>query len=174
MKNMAVVAGGLAVLLASQGLSYEREDLEEPDGYTSHILFNSEDDIYGLGSGHATWIKNLPIYGNYFIEFFHNGIEEATYGAMGLTIRLMPRWQLAPFVGVGGSYNHSFSGSRTSETLELQDQGDSYYAGYAAGGLRWLINDRRGYLELFGRQVSSSLSGDRDYWVAGLGMRVLH
>ena len=93
---------------------------------------------------------------------------------MGLTIRLMPRWQLAPFIGGGGSYNHSFSGSRTSGTLELQAQGDSYYAGYAEGGLRWLTHDRRGYLELFGRQVSSSLSGDRDYWVAGLGMRVLH
>lgn len=174
MKKALVVGLGFALLMVSQVLAYDPEDMEEPDGYTSHVLVNPKDDIYGLGSGHATWIKNMPIYGNYFVEFFQNGIEDATYGSMGLTIRLMPRWRIAPFIGGGGSYNLSLSGRKVSGTLELKRQGDSYYAGYAMGGLRLLINERQGYVEVFGRQVSSSLSGDRDHWIAGLGMRVFN
>ena len=154
---------------------FRGEDYEEPAGVTIDTILNPADDIYGVGGGWGLWLVNTPIEGDYFVHLFWNGIEDASYGGFGLTLRLMPHWRWAPFVGAGGSYNWSFTESSddgvladTSSSDELTSRGAAYWGGHIETGLRVSLESTPHLVEVLGRYTWSSLEGDRDYWLIGL------
>lgn len=171
----------LGAAAASAGIGdddWDREQYEEDAGSSFALLFNWRDDVYGIGFGAGTWLRDTPVFGDYFLSLLSSGIEDAWYGGVGMTIRLMPHAKVAPFVGAGGSYNHSLSGGRDdaagTNTVAVSgeaiptDRGESYWAWHAEAGVRvWLAN-RVGLIELMGRQTWSSLGSDRSYWLIGI------
>ena len=153
--------------------NFNREDYEEPAGGSFAILANPQDSIYGFTFGDGTWLKNTPVFGDYFLGLSSNGKEDAWYSNVGMTIRLMPHWRFAPFAGGGGSYNYSLSQtSRNTSTLpepgKFKDQGDSYWGGHAEAGFRICSPEGRMLFEIMGRYTWTSLEGDRSYWLAGI------
>jgi hypothetical protein len=167
------VAAGLLLLSALASAALDPEDYEEPAGPGAGFQLNPADEIYGLSVGYGIWLKETPVFADYFGGAFWNGIEDGWYGGLGVTFRLMPHGRIAPFVGVGGSYNLGLS-STASVTPEedLPDRGQSYWSGHAESGIRFWLPWRYRFLELTGRYTVSSLEGDRDYWLAGIGMGV--
>ena len=167
----------VAVSLASQASAWDPEYDEEPGGASFNFQFNPSDEIYGISFGDGSWIRDTPIFGDYFLTVFQNGIEDATYSGVGMTIRLMPHWVLAPFVGVGGSYNYSLSGgsddqAALAEAGVLEDLGDSYWGWHGEAGFRVATDGALGMFELSARYTANTLDGDdRDYWFAGIGCR---
>ena len=159
---------------------YDREDYEEPAGASFAFLLNPSDDVWGIGIGSGTWLVDTPIFGDYFVRLFYNGLEETTYSGIGMTLRIMPHWRVAPFVGAGGSYNYAFSRSEASSddaTLvvhgdDYSEMGHSYWGGHAEAGLRVWFNSRLQLFELMGRYTWSSNEGDRDYWLIGISTGV--
>ena len=151
---------------------FRGEDLEEPAGAGYAFIASPGDDIYGLSTGWGVWIKNTPVFGDYFVSFFENGIEDAFYTGFGLTIRLMPHWRVAPFAGAGGSYNYSWK-TKTG-TVQPADQpadrGDSYAAGHVETGVRVALPNRARMVEVSGRYTWTSLEGNRNYWLVGIGV----
>ncbi|GAF97353.1 unnamed protein product [marine sediment metagenome] len=160
----------VCVPFACPAFAFEREDHEEEAGESFAFLLNTEDDIYGISMGSGTWLKGSPVFGDYFLSLFSNRIEDAFYSAVGMTIRLMPHWTVAPFAGGGGSYNFSWA-SEPSDDDELPDRGASYWGAHVEAGVRVWSGGKVGLVELMGRYTWSSLSGDRDYWLIGLSTR---
>jgi hypothetical protein len=152
--------------------TYDVDDYEEDAGAAAAFEFNPADDIYGVTVSDGTWLTGAPILGDFFMTTFYNGIEDAGYAGAGLTLRLQPRWSVAPFAGGGGSYNLSYGGN-DDDDLDTDDdepeQGESYWAGHAEAGLRIRMEDDR-YIELMGRYTwSSSDIEDPDYWLVRIG-----
>jgi hypothetical protein len=151
---------------------FRGEDLEEPGGAGYAFIMSPGDGIYGLNTGWGVWIKNTPVFGDYFVSFFENGIEDAFYTGFGLTIRLMPHWRVAPFAGAGGSYNRSWA--TQTDTVEPPgqpaDRGESYAAGHVEAGVRVALPNRARRVEISGRYTWTSLEGNRNYWLVGLGV----
>jgi len=171
-------AAWLVVAAAGQAAEFwddEEEDREEYAGAMGTFLFNPADGIWGLSAGWGVWIKNTPVFGDYFVSVFHNGLEGATYSGIGMTARLMPHWAVAPFVGAGGSYNPSLSGKRDDEAAPAEggaavaDKGESYWAGHVEGGVRVGPSQWRSFFEASGRYTWTTSSGDDPaYWLIGL------
>ncbi len=159
---------------------YDREDYEEPAGASFAFLGNPSDDIWGISFGSGTWLVGTPVFGDYFVRLFYNGLEEATYSGLGMTIRLMPHWRVAPFVGAGGSYNYSFNRAeaRSSDSTLVvhgetySDTGNSYWGGHAEAGLRIWFESKLQLLEVMGRYTWSSSDGEMDYWLVGISTGV--
>jgi len=156
---------------------WRREDYEEAAGGSFSFLLNPQDGIYGIGFGDGTWLKGAPVFGDYFLTAFRNDIEDAVYSNVGLTIRLMPRWTFAPFVGAGGSYNFSLSNKseddfEPQDPDELPDRGESYWGGHVEGGFRLWTGGKLQLFELMYRQTWSSLDGERNYWLVGISTGV--
>jgi hypothetical protein len=159
---------------------YNREDYEEPAGPSFAFLLNPADDIWGISVGAGTWLTGTPIFGDYFARLFHNGIEEATYSGLGMTLRLMPHSTVAPFVGAGGSYNYSLTTveSHTGDTTlvvhgkNYSAVGKSYWGGHVETGVRVWFSSRLQLLEVMGRYTWSGNEGDRDYWLVGISTGV--
>ncbi|MCX7590042.1 MAG: hypothetical protein N2255_00280 [Kiritimatiellae bacterium] len=170
----------LILLAASDALmGFEREDYEEEAGASSSFLLNPSDDVYGIGLGGGTWLKGTPVFGDYSVRLFRNGIEDAFYGGIGLTIRIMPHWMLAPFAGAGGSYSHSLSRGASEKSARMfssageeAERGRSYWAVEVETGFRFWCGGRLGFLELNFRRLWPSLEdGRHGYWLIGIGMR---
>jgi len=88
-----------------------------------------------------------------------------------MTLRLMPRSSLAPYVGGGGSYNQILSSSNSGPDQYVNGvkMAESYWAGIAEAGLFIHVSDRA-FLELGGRYYwSSSKLEDADYWTGRIG-----
>lgn len=150
--------------------AYEREDYEESAGSSFSFLMNPDAGIYGVSMGSGTWLKNAPIFGDYFIRYLVSDIEDATYTGAGLTLRLMPRWALAPFIGAGGSYNYRLSvlSAYQEESSTLKYMGDSYWGGHVECGFRlWMVNKVQ-LLEFMGRYTVSSSGDGHEYWLASI------
>ncbi len=170
----------IIALLPSFAVAIDTDAYEEPAGGSIAFLVNPDDQIYGVSGGSGVWLTGTPVFGDYFISLFGNGIEDAIYSGVGMTFRIMPHWRIAPFIGGGGSYNYSFS-QKTSEeetiaeltdTDEWPDRGDSYWAAHYEAGVRLWFRNRLQLLELMVRQTSTSLDGDRDYWLVSISTGV--
>ena len=159
---------------------YDREDYEEAAGASFAFLLNPSDDIWGISLGSGTWLVDTPVFGDYFVRLFYSGMEETTYSGIGMTLRIMPHWQVAPYVGAGGSYNYAFNradadSSESSFTVNGEDRtglGRSYWGGHAEAGVRIWFDSRLKLLEAMGRYTWSSNEGDRDYWLVGISTGV--
>lgn len=153
---------------------YRREDQEEDAGSTFMVQFNPADGIYGVCFGQGTWLKNTPIFGDFGLDVLSNDAEGEWYGGVSLTIRIMPHWGAAPFVGAGVSYHRSSNDGDTNSPSagvfgEPADRGDSYWGWHAEAGIRFWLPNRVRLVEIMGRYVWTDLSGnDRDYWIAGI------
>jgi hypothetical protein len=168
----------LALGLAAGGASFgdadwDREAYEEPAGGSFVWVANPEDGVYGGAVGDGTWLKGAPVFGDYFMGFFHSDLEQSWYANLGMTLRLMPRWRLAPFVGAGGSYNQSLSAGRggpgtLEDGTEVDDLGRSFWGGHVEAGARLWLPNRVQLIEVFVRQTWTTLDGDREYWLVGL------
>jgi hypothetical protein len=159
---------------------FDRESYEEPAGASFAFLLNPSDDIWGIGIGSGTWLVGTPVFGDYFVRLFYNGLEEATYSSLGMTLRLMPHWRVAPFAGFGGSYNYSMSqpeiddreGAVVVQGQDYSGLGESYWGGHVEAGVRFWSSSRRKLFELMGRYTWSSNEGEKDYWLVGIGTGV--
>ncbi|NQU39703.1 MAG: hypothetical protein HQ523_07100 [Lentisphaerae bacterium] len=159
---------------------FDHEAYEEPAGATFAFLVGPSDDIYGISVGSGTWLADTPVFGDYFVSLFYNGLEEASYSSVGMTIRLLPHWRVAPFVGGGGSYNYSFNSvedESADATFVVQGEeystlGESYWGGHVEAGVRVTFGSRRQLLEVMGRYTWSSNEGDLDYWLVGVSTGV--
>jgi hypothetical protein len=153
---------------------YKREDHEEEAGSSFMVQFNPVNGAYGVCFGSGTWLRDTPVFGDYGLDVLHNGIGKEWYAGVSMTIRLMPHWAAAPFLGFGGSYHYSSTHNNTntptaSVSEEPSDRGGSYWAGHVETGIRFWFPNRVRLLELMGRYVWTDLSGnDRDYWLAGI------
>jgi len=153
---------------------FRHEDYEEEAGSSFAFLFNPSDAVYGIAFGSATWLKHTPICGDYFLDILSNGLEDRWYAGMGMTLRLMPHWTVAPFVGIGGSYHQAAGGDRQEATDDGEtpekpsDRGESYWGWHVEGGLRWWTGGPIQLIEIMGRQTMPNLEGDRDYWTLGI------
>ena len=162
-----------APVMAVDWENFNREDYEEEAGSSFSIFAGPDREVYGAYWGFGTWLKHTPVFGDYNFSLFNHGEEHAFYTGVGLTIRIMPHWKVAPFVGGGGSYNYSFkdrypdpSGTNPDEP---EDRGDSYWGWHAEGGIRFWFENRIQLFELMGRYVRTSLDGDRDYVMFAIG-----
>ena len=179
MKRSGISVAAAAALLcvaaaaAADWMDFDGEAYEEPAGSSLAVLLNPRDEIYGIGMGWGMWLINTPVFADYAPTFFNNGIEDAFYGGFGLTLRLMPHWKVAPFVGAGGAYNWSWSHRNDAPTgsqdsTEPSDRGESYWDGHVEAGLRIWRANRSGLFEVLGRYCRVSLQGGRDYWLVGI------
>lgn len=167
MRIQHIALFAVLLLLACPARAFDREDYEEEAGGSFAVLINPEDSIYGIGFGTGTWLKNAPVFGDYFLRLFNNDIQKCLYSAAGMTIRLMPRWKFAPFVGGGGSYNFALSSSSDEDD---RDSDDSYGAGHAEAGFRvWLDNEWR-LFEIAVSQNWTTSEGDSDYWLLAISV----
>lgn len=172
--------GGKAVASSMWDNDYDREDYEEPAGASFAFLLNPSDDIWGINLGSGTWLVGTPIFGDYFARLFYNGLEQSTYSGIGMTLRIMPHWRVAPFVGAGVSYNYAFkraeASSRNStlivESEDTPGPGGSYWGGHAEAGMRFWFDSRLRLLEIMGRYTWSSSEGETDYWLIGISTGV--
>lgn len=178
---LALVAVPLLCTAAIYDWSYDPEDLEEPAGPSIALHLNPDDQIYGISGGAGVWLRGTPVFGDYFISLFSNEIENAMYSGVGMTLRIMPHWRVAPFIGGGGSYNYSLSNDNPTGTAAsptqtndeaLLDRGTSYWGAHAEAGVRVWFENRLQLLELMVRFTSTSHDGDRDYWLVGISTGV--
>ncbi len=188
--NRPFARGLVAALLCSLGAvasarawELDHEDYEEPAGASFAFLLNPADDIYGISLGSGVWLRDTPVFGDYFIRLFHSGIENMAYSGLGMTFRLMPHTRFAPFIGAGGSYNYALTQSTEPDSIDVAqsrpdepadarvpvDQGESFWGGHAEAGARLWLSNRVGLLEVFGRFTWTSFdAGDRDFWLIGI------
>ncbi len=173
--HMWICATCVGVLLASAirvPAGYDPERHEENAGGSFNVLLNTEDGVYGMSFGTCTRIKGMPIHSDIFTTIFQNKIEEMLYSGLGITVRLMPRSRVAPFVGVGGSYNLAWSSLGTGNVFldsDAPEKGQSYMAAHAEAGVRVLLSDKKQFFEVFGRYTWSSSELDADHWLVGIG-----
>jgi hypothetical protein len=144
------------------------ESLEEPGGAWFAFEFGPMDSVYGVTGGDSTWIVDTPIMGDFYATTFYNNEEKAIYVGAGLSLRLMPRWKVAPFVGGGGSFNLSAFKTEDEERINRDGKkvntGENYWAGHAESGVRFEVDS--GFYELMVRYTwSGSDLDDSDYWL---------
>lgn len=159
MMRKLAVCGAAFFLLAGQALAWDPEMNEEDAGSSFSLQLNPVEGIYGVAYEQGSWVVNTPIFGQYFITTYYSGLEESLYGGIGMMLRLMPHWALAPFAGVGGSYNYA------GWTMDAPN----FFGGHAEGGLRLWFGGRAHFLEGFVRQTYSSINRNHDFWMAGIG-----
>ena len=176
-RKLTVVALVLSLVLSSSGSLLDDDKPKEESAGTSFSVFvNGTDRIYGAAFGTGAWITGTPVFGDMFFSGFSNDIEDSSYSGVGMTIRIMPHWGFAPFIGAGGSYNYSLSDKTDSSTNnpadpvdKIEDRGESYAAGHAETGFRIWMSNRVRLFEVLGRYTWSGHGRDRDYWLVGIG-----
>ncbi len=134
----------------------------EEDGGSGFTVFSGPgDDVHGFGLGHGIWLKNAPVFGDYLIRTYYHGGQRAYYSGVGMTLRLMPRWTLAPHIGGGGNYNYSIARRVDDHQTSGHARGDSYWSGHAETGIRLWIPHRLQYFDVAVRQAWNH--GPEDY-----------
>jgi hypothetical protein len=144
--------------------TFHGEDYEEPSGSYWLIEGDPEGNGYGLGAGSGAWIKGSPVCADYFASFLWNRKEDGLYGVLGITLRIMPHWRIAPFIGGGGTYDAILSRELEITYTPAEDEikGKTYWGGHAEAGLR--IKVAEGFCELLGRYTwPTSELEDADY-----------
>ena len=177
-RRWGMVGGALLLAASTAGAydweNYRVEDFEEPGGAASLFEASPGDGAYGVGIGDGTWLKGTPVFGDYSVSFLWNNIEDGLYGSVGMSLRLMPHWPVAPFVGGGGSYNPLVS-SRSNDEARVTADGEpraaSYWGGHAEAGIRFRHGGR--FYEILGRRVwTSSEREDAGYWTIRLAIGI--
>lgn len=184
-KEAVCVAIGVAVIpiLTSQlccGFDdhFDGRDMEEPAGSTCSLLAGPDAGVYGVSFGSGVWLKGAPVHGDMWLSLFQNDSADSFFSGVGITVRLMPRWTFAPFVGGGGSFNYAWSSdSPTNSSSAIPAEvvaeaaargGKSYWGGHAEGGFRLTLDSRIRLVEVYARHTWSSSGSGGEYWLIGL------
>ncbi|MBU0678253.1 MAG: hypothetical protein KJ626_09040 [Verrucomicrobia bacterium] len=164
-----IVLASPRVLAADVWGNFDHADYEEPAGAGAWAELNPSDGVYGITTGSGTWLKGTPVIGEYFLSLYYNDLEEATYAAVGMMLRLMAHDGVAPFIGIGGSYNQSLDNN--DENIvdeEALIKGESYWAGHAEAGVRFWFT--RTFAEIGGRYSwTTSEIEESEFWTARIG-----
>lgn len=158
---------------------FDGQNYEEPGGASFTVFAGSESGVYGLSLDEGIWIKGLPVFGNISMSLFHNDHAQSLFSGIGMTIRVMPRGTIAPFVGGGGSFNYSWSSSAgTGGTSAIPAEAiaqeavrkgsESYWSGHAETGIRLCFESAIRLVEVSGRYTWSSAGSDANYWLIGI------
>ena len=131
---------------------------------------NPSDRICGFAFEDGTWLAGTPVMGQFFLNTLRHDRIDATFGGIGMIFRLMPHWQVAPYVGGGASFNQLFtSNSEKQDDLPDDEKIKSTWAGHAEGGVRISLPGGFHFFELYGRQSWSAVEAVGHYWTAGFG-----
>lgn len=186
--SLAVCAAGLSFLAVQSGYAdwtdFDGREYEEPAGPSFTVFAGPDAGVYGLSVDEGVWLKGWPVLGNLSISLFQNDGVHSFFSGIGMTIRLMPRGTIAPFIGAGGSFNYAWTTATggvspsgipaESITQEAsRGAGESYWGGHAEAGVRFCLESNIRLLEAAGRYTWSSSGADAHYWLfsisTGLG-----
>ena len=149
------------------GSDYDVNEIEESAGMSLSIFRSTDGDVYGGGYETGVRIVNTPIMGEIFGHWLSNDIEEGNFYSVGVTLRLMPRWDIAPFAGGGAAYNGLLSDRSDSFASPPPRPAQSYWSFHVEGGLRLWFGTHRHFIEGTYRQHYSDAGSDFAYgWVA--------
>ena len=127
-----------------------REAMEEPAGSYVSVLAGPR--VGGISLGSGTWLRDTWILGDYEASTYWQSGEEALFASLGMILRVMPRWEVAPFAGVGGAYNQSISGPITGVENGVEiTRGRSHWSVIGEAGVR--ITREVGFWEISGRHA---------------------
>lgn len=150
--------------------AYDVRDYEEPAGISIAGMRDPGGDVYGGGFESGVWWKGTPIFGELFGHWLANKLQDGNYYSIGMSLRLMPRSAVAPFAGVGGSYNGLTSrrDQPGGGVNPLREPDSSYWKGHAEAGLRlWFGPHQAFFFEASYRQHWTETGSDFNYgWFA--------
>jgi hypothetical protein len=161
---------GILLLAVCQGaLAYDPQEQEEVVGLSVVYLQSVDQDVQGGGFEMASRIIDTPILGEVFGHWFDNDFQRAEYYSLGATFRLMPEALVAPFVGVGGSYNRRLSINEVIPLSDARPPDSHYWQGHAEAGLSVRLGARSIWmLEATYRYHWTETGGDFNYEWIGL------
>ena len=165
----AMLAAAVLAFAVCRAYGYEAADHEEPGGQSISLAYGPAEDVRAFGFGAGTWLRNTPVLGDYAATFFTTGWSEGFWGGVGMTLRVMPHSVYAPFLGVGGSYNHAFGEQQDKESDDGRSVASEFWAGHVEGGIKFRIPHVAGFFELALRETWTSADG-RDYLLCVLRM----
>ncbi len=152
---------------ASRWSDFDPADYEEDGGSGFTVFSRPGDGVYGFGFGSGLWLKNTPVFGDYLIRLYRHRGERAYYSGIGMTLRLMPRWTVAPYIGGGGNYNYSLSRSGRAADETERAAGGSYWSGHVETGLRIWMPRRLQFIDAAVRRAWNA--GPDDYTLVFVG-----
>lgn len=151
--------------------AYTVSEYEEAGGLSIAVVREPDGDVYGGGFESGVWLRGTPIFGEIFGHWLANRLQDGNYYSIGITFRLMPRSNVAPFVGAGGSYN-GLTSERNSVSVfdeDFREADRSYWKGHAEAGLRlWFGSRKVHFLEGSYRQHWTDTGTDFDYGWASI------
>ncbi len=150
--------------------AYDVRDYEEAGGFSFALVGDPGRDVYGAGFESGVWLTGTPVFGEIFGHWLANRLQDGNYYSVGITLRLMPRWDVAPFVGGGGSYN-GLTSDRNRRIIgdpDFRETDSSYGKGHAEGGARiWFGPERLHFFEASYRYHWTETGSDFNYgWIA--------
>ncbi len=150
--------------------AYDVRDYEEDAGVSVALMRDTGGDVYGGGFESGVWLRGAPVFGEIFGHWLANRLQDGNYYSVGMTLRLMPRWDVAPFLGGGGSYNGRTSDRNRGTPGEpgFREADRSYWKGHAEGGARvWFGAKRLQFFEASYRHHWTETGTDFNYgWIA--------
>ncbi len=170
--NLALTAGMvIGIISTSAGnifrSDYDVDKIEESAGMSLAIFRDLSGDVYGGGYETGVRIVDTIIFGEIFGHWMFNRIENGTYYSVGVALRLMPRWDVAPFAGVGGAYNGLLSDRNDRLEEPAPRPAQSYWSAHAEGGLRYWFGAHNHFIEATYRHHYSDSGSDYEYgWLA--------
>jgi len=150
------------------GSDYDVDKIEESAGMSLAIFRSTDGEIYGGGYETGVRIVNAPILGEIFGHWLSNDLEEGNFYSVGVTLRLMPRWDVAPFAGFGAAYNGLISDRSDDFASPLPRPAQSYWSGHVEGGLRLWFGVNRHFIEGTYRHHYSDAGRDYAYGWASI------
>ncbi len=149
------------------GSDYDVDKIEESAGMSLAIFRSTDGEVYGGGYETGVRIVNTPILGEIFGHWLSNDLEEGNFYSIGVTLRLMPRGDIAPFAGFGAAYNGLISDRSDHFGSPPHRPAQSYWSAHVEGGLRLWFGTHRHFVEGTFRQHYSDSGSDFAYaWVA--------
>lgn len=149
---------------------YSVTDYEEPGGFSLALVRSLDGEVYGGGLESGVWWRGTPVFGEIFGHWLSNKLQGGNYYSIGMNLRLMPHARLAPFAGVGGSYNGLVSEHRSTAWLDesFRPADSRYWNGFAEAGVRyWLRPGRTFFFEAGYRRHWTDTGTDFDYdWIS--------
>ncbi len=168
-RHLAILA--CSVCFQAPVAAYDVRDYEEAGGFSIAVVRDTGGDVYGGGFESGVWLRGTPVFGEIFGHWLANRLQDGNYYSVGISLRLMPRWDFAPFVGVGGSYNGLTSDRdrRSPIDPDFREADRSYWKSHAEAGIRiWFGRQRAAFVEGGYRQHWTETGGDFDYGWASI------
>ncbi len=142
--------------------AFDPGDYEEWAGLSFEVQRNMDGDVYGFAFQSGVWLVGTPLFGEVSGGWLSNDMRDGNYSSIGFTLRIMPRTDIAPFIGAGGTYQSLLSGRSRGEDINRESSG-SYWGGHVDGGLRVWFGEARHFLQALYRHTWTDSSGDLDY-----------